>query len=418
LKNELVFVETNSTGHGIRAIGTAKRMGYSVTFLTSDPGFYRDGDEDPLSEVDWLVVTDTYDVDSMLERIDRNATRGIVAFDDYHLLPAGEMAARLGLPHPNLEGLRNARFKDRTRLRMAELGERRPRFAVLSGNEGTGDSPIGYPCVVKPVDDSGSVGVRVCEDGEEYRRALGLLGQRTRNVRGYRLEKRWLVEEYVEGPEYSAEVLWVDDDWRVLGVTRKLVTSPPYCVELGHVFPALPEGMNGRHLEERVLSWVRALGMRWGAAHVEFKVSDEGPVLMEVNPRLGGDLIPELCGLACGFDVVEYFLRISAGESPPLEAGSLEPKKAYAIQFLCADRSGVVERINGIQELNLARGVVDWRAAHLPAKVRGLTSSYDRLGYVITEGEDAAEAECLAEEAIGKLALVWGVERGVDLSYR
>lgn len=408
-KGHIVFVETNSTGHGIRAIRTARKIGYQVTFMTMDPEFYRDGDEDALSEVDRLVITDTYSVSAMLNHVDRELTRGVVAFDDYHLLPASELASRLRVPHPDLEGLRNARFKDRLRLELASWGERRPKFAVLAMDDERNDSPVGYPCVVKPVDDSGSVGVRICRGREEYRWALQFLQTRGFNIRGYRPEKRWLVEEYVEGVEYSAEVLWVDGGWKILGVTKKMVTNPPYCVELGHVFPAWPGDVEQSFLEEKVLSWMRAAKMKWGAAHVEFKLTEDGPVLIEINPRLGGDLIPELCSLACGFDVVEYFLRISAGEKFCVrELLSRKPRKAYAIRFLCPDRNGgVVERVKGTDVLDRLAGVVDWRITAFPIEVHRLRSSYDRLGYVIAEGRDAVEAKSAAEEALSKLSLVW-----------
>ncbi|MGZ6503198.1 MAG: ATP-grasp domain-containing protein, partial [Tumebacillaceae bacterium] len=356
-KKEIVFVESNTSGHGIRAIGVAQQeLGLAVRFLAANPNLFRNGQTDPLQSVDQLIITDTYDVEAMMQVIDPEQTVGVVAWDDYHLPPACEIAGKLGLYRPNMDGVIGSRFKDLTRIRLQEQGEQSPQFVVVT--EEATDSPIGYPCVFKPVDDSGSVGVRICQNQADFQAAMDFVRARTRNVRGYELARRWLVEEYVEGPEYSAELLHINGEWRLLGVTQKLLTPPPYTVEVGHLFPApLPADAYER-IQEKVLFWLKGIGLDSGAAHVEFRLTEKGPVLMEINPRVGGDMITELIRIVYGFDIVKYLLQVAIGEEPTLQLADLKPTGAAAIFFVVSDQTGVVQEVRGKEQLLALPSVV------------------------------------------------------------
>lgn len=405
---EIVFVETNASGHGVRAIATAQQLGLSVRFLTSQRAFYRSSGVDQLASVDRIVEVDTGDVDEMVQAVDPAVTAGVITFLDYPLLAAATLASRLGLPHQPIDGLRACRFKDLTR---ARLGEPRPRYTVLTENDRPKDSPVGYPAVVKPVDDSGSVGVEICRDRGELQRALAGLRARHFNARNYRLARRWLVEEYVEGPEFSAELLHADGAWRLLGITRKLLAPPPFFVEVGHVFPAgLPEAQV-RLVERVVNSWLTRLGLVAGAAHVEFRLTDTGPVLMEVNPRLGGDLIPELIRIVLGFDVVEYLLRWATGLELPALA-NVVPDGAAAIAFLTSPvERGILSGIGGAEALNRLSFVEEAALPRLGTPCGGTRSSYDRLGYIVVRGLDPEDAETNARRAVETIKLTYRDER-------
>ncbi|POB11397.1 ATP-grasp domain-containing protein [Sulfobacillus sp. hq2] len=403
----LAVIETNATGHGVYALKVAHSLGYHPLFLTRDPSFYGEAWDDIARYAADIIRIDTYDVAAMDHCLrQREPVQGIIAFDDYHLLQAAELAAQRGLPHVNRAGLERCRNKYLTRKRLQEAGHHQPHYVVLTSTQPMPhESPFGYPCVVKPVDDSGSVGVTLCRTSVEFRQALERLRQRAVNVRGYHLAAQWLVEEYIEGPEYSAEFIWDQGAWHLLGLTQKRVSRPPYFVELGHGFPYVFADALHTRVVQQLDAWLAGIGLRGGAAHVEFRMRGEEPMLMEINPRLGGDLIPDLIHRVIGIDLVQQQLRWAMGEETPRCGDPVVYHGACAIRFIVPPRPGVIRAIH-----NTARtphNPTDVVIRALPLTVGLATNSYERLGYVITCGESLYDAELSAENQMAALHFEW-----------
>jgi hypothetical protein len=228
MKKEIVLVEANAFGHGICALAQAKKLGLSVDVLTCQPDFYRSGGDDPFVVVDRVEEVDTADPNSIVSTGDSGRAVGVLGLLQCHVQTTAVVAHELGLPHADIHRLCNCRYKDLIRQVLAHASEHRPHFAVLTEQDNLAASPVGYPCVVKPVDDSGSVGVQACQNDDGFCRLMALLCDRRMDVRNHGLTLRWLVEEYVEGPEFSAELLPHGGRWRVLGVTRKRVSTAPW----------------------------------------------------------------------------------------------------------------------------------------------------------------------------------------------
>ncbi|MGI8665278.1 MAG: ATP-grasp domain-containing protein [Jatrophihabitans sp.] len=407
--NYVAFVESNITGHGVRALRTAKELGFRVAFLTSNPNLYQPaGCPDPLAVVDDLVIADTYSPRHLETALNLLPARveGIVAFDDYHLTPASEVARRRGLPAPAQAGLLACRQKDLTRAALSGTASAVPHQVVDATEPVPASSPVGYPCVVKPVDDSGSVAVRRCDDDETFRAALTAVLARTVNVRGYRLTRRALVERYLDGPEYSVEALSDGSGWAILGVTTKELGPLPCAVELGHAFPAPLSAELTEQVQACATGWLDEVGLDWGAAHVELRLTETGPLPIEINPRLGGGRIMDLVRLATGLDPVELFLRLSVGESlPPIKA-TADACQAAAIRFLTAPWRGTLEQVDGALAARGRAGVLEVSVpGELPQRVRPPTCGYDYLGHVIAVGASPAVAQARADAAAGSITM-------------
>jgi cysteine synthase A len=405
---EVVFVECVASGHGPLSLRTARDAGLSVAFFAKDPSFYEVwGSARPLADADRVVATDTSSAEAMLRHVDPTRTVGVIALDDFHLESASELAARLGLPHARAAGIRTARHKDATRRRLREHGEARPRFACVADGDEPETSPVGYPCVVKPSDGTGSVAVARCRDDAELCHALRTLRRRWRTIRDHELSRSWMIEEYVEGPELSAEMVCHEGRWALAGLTRKYLGDPPYFVEIGHVFPAPIDAALRDAIAARCCGWLEAVGLDFGVAHVELRLVDGVPVLMEINPRLGGGMIPELVRLATGFDILRHVIDVHTGAPIQGDPRALRATGAAAVRFLIPRAPGVVETIRGRDVALSFPGVTRCVLAPTPARTGGTESSYDRLGYVVARGDDAAAAERHALAALGALELVY-----------
>jgi biotin carboxylase len=381
--DQVFFVESNLTGYGTKALQMAQARGLHTHFVAREPGEYEALTPNPVALADAVSQVDSYDIAKLLHFFVRRKPSGVLAFDDYRLIPAAIVSQSLGLPHASVDGLVNTHFKDRTRQCTAGVGGS-VRAVVLPLDEAGDSAPLDYPCVVKPIDDSGSTGVVICSSDSEYRAGVAQIRTRPVNLRSYRCAPYILVEQYIGGEEFTAELAWDNrhDQWRLLGFTKKLMAEPPYRVELGAMFPHSFGPDLDATVEKVVLRWLEATGHQRGAAHVEFKVVNGQPVLMEINPRLGGDQIRELMLLTRGVDSVELYLDLNLGL--PTELPETFAHDGYATSlYLPPPRRGIIDRIT--PPSGDAPGVVRHALAKRFEASGTNRDNDDRLGYVITK---------------------------------
>ena len=157
---------------------------------------------------------------------------------------------------------------------------------------------------------------------------------------------------------------------------------------------------------EFALPAVAANGHRTGPCHVELILTDEGPAIVEINRRLGGDRIWELVRLATGRDIMAESLWDAAGAEPPLIGTR---SAAAAIRFLTpagpATVADELPRDAAIGVPGFLRGVISVPGPG--AEVEPASSSLGRFGYVLVSAADAESAAAAAEQAqarvLGKL---------------
>lgn len=406
----VAFIESNASGHGLNSLAVAKSLGYRVLFVCEDVGFYRKfasgRGSDPLSLVDEIIVArDTYSAGSISEAVGERNIDGVVAFGDYHLIPAAEFAELRGLPHCDVSALRRGRRKDLMRTWLHDHGVSGPSFAVVDGPSVT-TSPIGYPCIVKPVDDSGSVGIHRADDDSSFREAVENVLEMKLNKRGFRLAGKALVEQFLEGTEMSAEAIWTAAGWAILGISGRRNAGPIGASEVSLTFPAdVPDDVAAA-IHERVHTWLDVSGLNWGGAHVEFRVGPHGPQLLEINPRLAGARLTELIKVASGFDPVAYVIAQAVGDALPVPPCPLAPQQAATIEFLVSYQDGTLHGVEGLESVvRLPHVKAAEITARTPMKVAPVLTNYDFLGYVLTVGSTPRDSMRHARDALSQLTL-------------
>jgi len=320
-----VLVESNTTGSGREFCVAAARLGLRPVVLAADPARY------PYLRADGVDhrVVDTLDEAAVHDACVELAAVGVTSSSEYYIATAATVAARLGRPAADAAAVARCRHKDRQRALLAAAGvpvpRARPVTSVAEAVEAARD--LGPPVVVKPSTGSGSVGVRLCAGVGEVAEAAGALLAAGVNERGLPVPALALVEEYVPGQEFSVETF----DKQVIGITRKYLGPPPHFVEVGHDFPARVAERDD--LAATTCAALAALGLGWGAAHTELRLGPSGPVVIEVNPRLAGGMIPALVREATGVDLVEGCVRLAAGLPVSLDPTMAD---AAAIRFVVA----------------------------------------------------------------------------------
>ncbi|TGT37156.1 ATP-grasp domain-containing protein, partial [Mesorhizobium sp. M8A.F.Ca.ET.167.01.1.1] len=95
---------------------------------------------------------------------------------------------------------------------------------------------------------------------------------------------RILVEEFAQGPHYSAEIMGNE----VVGIGTASFGLPPHFVCREYTYPAVLTEDEHERVIDVSLSCLRALGLGWGPTNIDLRWTKLGPVVIEVNPRLAG----------------------------------------------------------------------------------------------------------------------------------
>ena len=209
-----------------------------------------------------------------------------------------------------------------------------------------------------------------------------------------------VIEQFIDGPEFSVEAIVWQGEPHVLAVTDKKTTDAPFFVELGHNQPSIFPLSVQQQVREAALAGMKALNLDNCAAHCELKIQDGQPYLMEIGARLGGDFITTvLTPLSTGIDMVGAAINVALGEEP-----DLQPK--IAGQGVCiryfTPRPGLLVGIENDQLLNVSYVHDASIYRNVGDVVPEVRSSLDRSGHIIvlssTPQTAIEKAEKIVEE--------------------
>lgn len=400
-RQRVAFVEASLSGSGFHAMRHARELGCEVLFLTRATDYYasRCGvGRDDIAELGEILHSETNDVEAVVRTLTHSGgVDAVLSAGEHHVDIAAAVATRLGVRGLGRDAGRIARNKRLAAECFSAAGIRIPRFlAVRSAEDVAGaEAVVGYPLVVKPVDGTASTGVRYCRSVDEAREQVAALLGRGRHPRGRPYVQEVLLTEYVPGAEVSVETLTAAGVTEVLGITAKRVGPLPYFVEIGHTFPAPLPPEQEAACAALARSALRALGLNRGAAHIEMRLTGEGPTLLEVNARPAGDHITTLIRLAAGLDPLREWVRLHLDDHAPRPWG--RTGRAASIRYFTPP-AGLVTEVGGpssvaglpwVHEVNLRVRPGD--------RVGPLRESHDRCGHVITTAHTPDDALRRAE---------------------
>lgn len=214
-------------------------------------------------------------------------------------------------------------------------------------------------------------------------------------------DKSVLLEQFIEGPEFSIEIIVWNGKVNVLTVTDKKTTGAPHFVELGHNQPSCYSAEEVEILKAAAVSGVKALGVNNCACHAEAKLMDGKAYLMEIGARLGGDFIStELTHLSTGIDMVAAAINVALGIEPDLNPK--EEPKGVCIRYFCP-KPGKLVSVGNTEILKDPR-VYLWEIYHKAGDViPEVTSSLCRSGHVIVTDSSPQKAIALADRMINEV---------------
>lgn len=358
--------------------------------------------------VRWFTRADLADGESILHAARRIAARvpiaGLLTWDERYVEQCSQVARALGLPYSTPEAISSCKDKSSLRRLLWHHGVSPVQFAVARDLDEamTAAEGIGYPVVLKPRGLGGSAGV-VCVPGPEELEDAFVAASEAHIGETVSAYAGVLVEEFLDGPEYSVDALTVDGVTTPLVVAEKTVGLAPYFEETGHVVPPRPHPAMDAALE-LVRDVHGLLALDRVVTHTEFRLTSRGPRIIELNARLGGDLIPYLGKLALGVDLPRLAAAAAVGDACEPRASA---ECAAAVRFFYPDSDLTIHEVGLRRGSEDYPGLVAFRALAAPGTElllppRGFLS---RVAYAIVTGVDQQACEARLDRIASDLVI-------------
>ncbi|WP_228956938.1 ATP-grasp domain-containing protein, partial [Photorhabdus laumondii] len=394
-----VFIFIEARPVECSAIDYIRDLGFSPVLLTSmesmNKGLYDDLRKELFDNIYYVDTRNSTDIINLIKdtRIPVAAILG--CYDDF-MIVASEVALEFGLPHPDINGLRNAFSKKNVRDILAQHGYEQPAYAVFSYNNIPENPKVPFPFVIKPLRDAGAYGVSLCKSQDDYHHVVSEISSHgTMSMLG-KVNEEFLIEEFLQGNFYGAELIYSHDEWHLIGINRIFVSPDDDLCMIGLSHPAeLPE-FEFAMACKLVKEWLAALGLRGGAINVEFIYTSRGPILVEINLRIAGARAAQQIFMTSGINMVKYLVDFVCGiESSILPASEIVyPFVADAFVFYRGE--GVVNdiRIDADIPYFISAG---FKKTPFAISSKSKSSSKNKnfgsiVGYVLAYGDSCEEA--------------------------
>ena len=341
-----------------------------------------------------------------------NRPDAIVAVGDRPTITAAYAARALGFPGNPPESVEICRNKlhQRETLRRANLPV--PDFFgfALAENLDSVLARVKYPCVIKPLSLSASQGVIRTNDEAEFRAAVSRIRALLESPEICVLREphhdRLLVESYIPGREVAIEALLTNGKLRILAIFDKPdPLEGPFFEETIYVTPSRLPDSDQLALIDCAERSVAALGLVTGPVHAEFRINENGPMVIEIAPRpIGG-----LCAGALRFgearmSLEELILRHALG----MEGSDLEREKSAAgVMMIPVPKSGTLEDVKGLDLAEKQPGIESIRiTGRLHDYIAAWPEGSSYLGFIFSRAETPEAAEAALRAAHAKLEFV------------
>jgi len=336
---------------------------------------------------------------------------GVLTFWEEDVPTTALLATRLHLPGNRLQAAFNARSKYRMRLALQKSGVPVPPFALVDGPAAlvAAAESVPFPAVLKPEWGSDSEWVaRV----DSLPHALSVYADMRRRVRvqdciyPYR-GRRFVLEGLLRGPEVSVEGVVQHGVTTLFAIIDKAKMDDSSFIERGECTPSRLPAATQMAIRQMVVSGVRALGLTHSGIHAEVKVTPEGPRIVEIGARMGGDCIHALVRHVYGTDLATENIKVALG----LPVSEPAPPFGCALSTtLVPERSGRVS-IGDHQPLRRSPHLIEVVLTKQTGDVVEVPpQGYDNLAWVSVWGRTYAEARRRLQQRTARLDATLHVE--------
>lgn len=299
---------------------------------------------------------------------------------DYSHFAQSFLSQVLKLPGPSLKAAQLSFNKALQRQRLQDFSVQVPEFALcyfLSEVEQFGMT-FGFPIVLKPVDNRGSIGVSIidCADDIENAYYSAIKNSPSRSC---------IVERFIVGQEYSVDGAFLDGTHHVLAIGKKKHLSPQVPVAVEICYENIDESEIFVSIVNFVSSAIGALGYEYGLTHTEIICDQDGKLwVVESANRGGGCLTSEvLVPAVSGVDVNMFLVNQALGLRTSLPK---HPVKAQVCLKFFTLPPGIITELGGWEEVISQKQVLYARLSFTTGdEIHQVTNDGNRHGFLIYE---------------------------------
>lgn len=287
----------------------AKEMGYETHVFAWQDGSIGE------KTADYFYPISITEKEAILEKCKQINPKAVASIgSDLASITVQYLAEQMGLPCNSAHCVEVTTNKYMMRNALLDAGIPVPQFKTVDKIQDNLLEGMKLPVIVKPTDRSGSRGITKIEKKEQLKDAIDVAVKNS-------FEKKAIVEEFLEGAEYSCECISYQGVHYFLSITKKFTTGAPHFIETAHMEPADISKQLELKVKNIIFDALDALEVTNGASHSEFKIDCDGNIrIIEIGARMGGDCIgSDLVRLSTGYDFVKMVLQVALGEKPSFE---------------------------------------------------------------------------------------------------
>lgn len=395
----ILFIESARSGSSREALKAAIHLGFTPILLTRKKRFLRQFDTSHSSHKIFFVehINETVIRDTIHKLQQKGYTlRAIMSFVDPYVSLAATLSNEYCQTAISAEALIALENKCETRnvLRTNATSIRHEAFIPSTIQPSFYTAGRNFPQILKKAISNGSKDLFTIETAEQLEGVID-------NILTMNSHEQWLLEEYVEGPQYIIELAVYKGIPTIIAIIQQQITHDVTFIVTGYEVCMTIERKMYEELSYAVEAILRDIGLQHGTCHLEMRYTDRGWKLIEINPRMSGGAMNRMVEEAFGISIVEETIKLFIGEEPDFRKKKMQP--VYT-SYITLAKAGYLLQIEGTEQAQATPGIIELNvSAEIGSLMMPALSMGCRYGYVMAKGNTEEEAKNRAEHAANLL---------------
>ena len=318
---------------------------------------------------------------------------GCYCGSDFGLKSVAKLNEMLGIEGPGLQSVHDCLNKEEAKNKMKQAG-----LPVVEGSTyeelpSNLSNNFLFPLIVKPLDSSGSRGVSVAMNEKQLKSAFS-------NAKKF--NAKVLVENYLEGSHIDISGIFINKKFFPGGILDRFFSPLPYRVPIYGIQPSSISQKQQKELYSLLKKAAKSLGILSGPVKADIILTDYGPFIIEITPRLHGEVSSSfVCNLTYGTSPVKQWINwISSKKLPDEQAFHKESCYSGWAGIFC-NRSGTLKNIKGIQKTKEIDGIEDVLIRRdIGSHFKSTTDNTALIGFLFASAQSARDVMNIIQEAM------------------
>jgi biotin carboxylase len=336
-------------------VDTANAMG--IHTIVIDPNFNSPAKKNASES----YTIDVFEVDKIVQLANYSGIDAVlVGVADILVKPYKEICEKLNIPcYVTEEAIKAFCSKDGFKKYCFEYNiQDIPGKYITESSKIEKPKSIEYPVMIKPVDNGGGVGMKICRDDDHYKESV-------KTALEFSKKGGVLVEKYMDCDDMAAYYTFRNGIPYLSAISDRITTKKqgnvsPVCI--GAIYPSKYSDLFVQKVHPKLCKFFKALNIQNGILNIQFFVENNKFYGYDPGFRLQGEAPDIHCAYINGFDhrmmLVDYALTgvFGTDDFPKKNDYNFKGKNACTIWILLT--KGEIGLIDGLNEIKSDENVV------------------------------------------------------------